>query len=290
MAPGYNPYGSIAPPATAPYYAPPAIAPPSGYAPQAHPYTPYPYTNPKEELQRRYAAMMDEYGRLLSQDLPDEKFRELVQETEAMIAVERAKHQLADAVRILEMVQRDFRKAKAADDAVRLLKLLPNSKDLKLEHQDVPSPSPTSEPKAPEKRKPTSETSPSNVKKDGTSVVVPSGLRLRCKGDVLIAGNGFKVKAAELDLVIDEKRAKTADLKALGLRLRCAGDVVIEEGNEITAKAAELQYDAVKNLLILSTDCTLWSRNSNGKTSISKAKKMILDLQTGEIDMRNEHH
>ena len=71
MAPGYNPYGSIAPPATAPYYAPPAIAPPSGYAPQAHPYTPYPYTNPKEELQRRYAAMMDEYGRLLSQDLPD---------------------------------------------------------------------------------------------------------------------------------------------------------------------------------------------------------------------------
>jgi hypothetical protein len=77
--------------------------------------------------------MMDEYGRLLSQDLPEDKFHEVVQETEAMVAVERAKHQLADAVRILEMVQRDFRGARAADEAVRLLKLLPNSKELKLD-------------------------------------------------------------------------------------------------------------------------------------------------------------
>lgn len=42
-----------------------------------------------------------------------------------MVAVERAKHQLADAIRTFEMVQRDLRQAKAADEAAQLLILDP---------------------------------------------------------------------------------------------------------------------------------------------------------------------
>jgi hypothetical protein len=106
------------------------------------------YPPPKPEPKARYAALMNEYGRLLSQDLTEEQFREVVHEAEALVAVTRAKHQLADAIRTLEMVQKNFRQAKAADDAARLLKALPHLKDLQLEHQVVPSPSSTPKPKA----------------------------------------------------------------------------------------------------------------------------------------------
>ena len=57
---GYVPPSGYAPPATAPYFPPPAIAPPSGYAPQLYPCPPNSYTSTKEELQRRYVAMMAE--------------------------------------------------------------------------------------------------------------------------------------------------------------------------------------------------------------------------------------
>jgi len=186
-------------------------------------------------------------------------------------------------------------KAKAADDAARLLKVLPNSKDLNLEHQDVPNPSPTSKPKVPEKRKLTAETGPSTIEKDESAVEVPSGFRLRAKGVVTLEEKGLTATATDLDVMIEEKgaTAKTADMKASGLRLRCTGEVMIE-GKGFTGRAAELQYDAERDFLMLSggkTDCTLWGRNNVGKTSILKSEKIILHLQHGEIEMLTlEHH
>ena len=179
--PNDNPYASCAPatpPATCPYYqAPltpvPCTPPATGFAPPAYAYTSNPYaTNPKEELRSRYAELMGQYAVWLSQDLPEEKFRELVYEAEATVAVARAKHELADAVRTLEMVQKDYPKAKAANDAGRLLTALPQAKDLQLEHGDVPSSSPKSKPNAPEKKKSTSDTSPLDIKKGGSAAPV----------------------------------------------------------------------------------------------------------------------
>jgi hypothetical protein len=154
------------------------------------------------------------------------------------------------------------------------------------------------------------ETSPSNVKKAESAVVVPeatghevtvswkggqlffpeaggkaSGLRLRCAGIVMIKGKGVTAKTSDLDVTIEEKGVIAT---ASNLSLGCTGSVMIE-WKGFTAMASDLQYDAEKDLLTLSSGgkpmgCILRPENKDGTNALVIADQISLSPSGSRVN------
>ncbi len=111
-----------------------------------------------------------------------------------------------------------------------------------------------------------------------------SGLKLRCIGNVMIEGKGFTAKGNQLDLIIagNEVIPKASDVS-----FRCAGSVTIE-WKGFTAMAADLQYNAEKDVLFLSSGgkangCVLRSKNKDGTNSVLIADQISLSPSSSKV-------
>ena len=152
-------------------------------------------------------------------------------------------------------------------------------------------------------------TDPSDVKKDESAVVVPeatgcdvtvswkggqlsfpdtsgkaSGLRLRCRGNVMIKGKGITAKMPDLEVTIEERGVIRA---ASNLSLGCTGSVMIE-WKGFTAMAPGLQYDAEKDILALSSGgkpngCILGSKNKDGTNAVLIADQISLSPSSNRV-------
>jgi len=106
---------------------------------------------------------------------------------------------------------------------------------------------------------------------DDAGQPVPKAEKENVWGDILVSRNGGHI--------ILLKRDKNAS------SFRCTGGVTIE-GKGFTARATELQYDAEKNLLTLSggkTDCTLYTKGSDGTISRLTAEKIFLSQYSSTV-------